>query len=432
MAYQPLINALKKNITVEEFFKLSPLGHQATENILINVLEKRFIVDSATDEMEELKFLQKKYLGHPRVSLMYLLLAEDCNLACRYCFIENNIAPQNKHPSRMSMETAQQAIKFFAKQIKLSKENTPLIIFYGGEPLLNWPVLKATIGIIEDFKRNKKLPKDTKISLVTNGTLITPEIARFLKNHLNDVAISIDGPKVVTNKNRVFLNNAGVYRKAMQGLKLLRNEGMEPGISCTLSKSSIDHFKNILKWFKDINVHNIGLNIIRPTPQFPADSEYADHVADALIKGYEFLSKREIYEDRMARKVKTFTEGKVYPYDCAGCGNQIVVSSLGKVGICAGFTETKKYFMTDVSDCSFDHRTDKIFLLWSKKSPLATKKCFDCPAIGVCGGGCPHNAELNKKSLDDIFCVHAKKTLEYLIWNLYEQHLRKNLKHGKI
>jgi len=152
-----------------------------------------------------------------------------------------------------------------------------------------------------------------------------------------------------------------------------------------------------LEWLKNIEVYDVGLNIIRPTLRFPVDPGYADQVADSLIEGYKFLSKQEIYEDRMERKVKTFIEGIVYPYDRAGCGNQIVVSSSGKVGVCAGFTGTKKYFMTDVFDRSFDHRTDQTFLLWSKKSPLAMKECFDCPAIGICGGGCPHNAELNKK-----------------------------------
>jgi len=51
-------------------------------------------------------------------------------------------------------------------------------------------------------------------------------------------------------------------------------------------------------------------------------------------------------------------------------------------------------------------------------------QCFGCEAIGLCGGGCPINAELNFGSiwaLDTRFCIHTKSTLEWMIWDQYFQ-----------
>ena len=71
-----------------------------------------------------------------------MITSEQCNLACKYCFLGNNDAYKRSHFSleNMSIETADKAVDFFINQIKLSdmdfEDNKPVIIFYGGEPLV--------------------------------------------------------------------------------------------------------------------------------------------------------------------------------------------------------------------------------------------------------------------------------------------------------
>ncbi len=80
--------------------------------------------------------------------------------------------------------------------------------------------------------------------------------------------------------------------------------------------------------------------------------------------------------------------------------------------------------MTTVDDDQFDPRLDPVFLEWSRRSPLAMAACQDCVALGICGGGCPLNADNEEGSiwgLDKRFCVHCKMTLEWLVWDLYEK-----------
>ena len=80
--------------------------------------------------------------------------------------------------------------------------------------------------------------------------------------------------------------------------------------------------------------------------------------------------------------------------------------------------------MSNISDDDFIAIDDPTFIEWSKLTPLNNEECYSCPALGICGGGCPINA-MNLKpdntihSIDERFCVHSKKTLEFFINDLY-------------
>ena len=137
------------------------------------------------------------------------------------------------------------------------------------------------------------------------------------------------------------------------------------------------------------------------------------------------LRKRGIYEDRMMRKLKAFSKAQVYFSDCAATsGGQIVIAPDGQVGICHGCLHDKRYFVSNVNDEVFDCTKDPNFIEWSQLTPVNHEECLSCPALGICGGGCPINAMNSKKgntihSIDTRFCAHAKKTLDFLIHDLY-------------
>ena len=91
-----------------------------------------------------------------------MITSEQCNLACKYCFLGNNDECKRSNFSleNMSVETADKAVNFFVKQIKLSgmdfEDNKPAIIFYGGEPLVNYDVLVYIAEKVNDLRRVEK------------------------------------------------------------------------------------------------------------------------------------------------------------------------------------------------------------------------------------------------------------------------------------
>ena len=95
------------------------------------------------------------------------------------------------------------------------------------------------------------------------------------------------------------------------------------------------------------------------------------------------MINKNIFEDRIMRKVDAFVDGKIYPFDCgASGGGQIVIAPDGDVGVCHGYLGDRKYFCTNIHDITFDPTKDPVFLEWSKRSPLNLDACKTCPALG--------------------------------------------------
>ena len=184
-------------------------------------------------------------------------------------------------------------------------------------------------------------------------------------------------------------------------------------------------FRSVMDFIDTVKPSSIGFNVLMTDKDFKVYQGYNDDAAEFLIRAYEKFSEDGLYEDRMMRKVNSFIKSEVYPFDCGATGgNQLVFSPSGKVGICHGYLQDKKFFPTTVDDDSFDPCSDGVFKEWAIRSPLNMEECQGCEALGICGGGCPLNAERNLGSiwdLDERFCVHARKTLEWLVWKLYEK-----------
>lgn len=148
---------------------------------------------------------------------------------------------------------------------------------------------------------------------------------------------------------------------------------------------------------------------------------YAEEVSGALIECFKFFRERGIHEDRVMRKVEAFEQGRIYYYDCGGCGQQLVVTPDGLIGVCQGYWGGK-YFISPDED--FNPLTHPVWDEWRRRSPLAMPECKQCIALSLCGGGCPYSADRRHGSiwaLDEVFCVHAKKTVRFLLKDLLSQ-----------
>ena len=136
------------------------------------------------------------------LTTMVLNVTNQCNLSCTYCYEygEDKIVDteNGRQPKFMTEETARQSVEFMLKE---SGDNTVAhITFFGGETLLNFPVLAKTIAYAR--RRGAELGKIVDFSLTTNATLLKPEIIEFLAAERVGVTISIDGPREVQDKFR--------------------------------------------------------------------------------------------------------------------------------------------------------------------------------------------------------------------------------------
>lgn len=371
------------------------------------LVKKRFLVPYNYSEEEYLASFTKELKID--IHLMYLLVAQSCNLCCGYCFesLDNFVG------KLMPNKVATRAIDYFY-QISTPERK---VIFYGGEPLLNKDVF---IEAVQRIRNHAEKGFDTKISMVTNGTLLDEQLALFIKDNLVDVAVSIDGPKNIHNLARKNKGNKGSYEEAFRGFNLLKEIGANPSISCTIGKHNVGVLEEVAHFFvDDLKPYTVGFNLMI------GDNELACRIDDAtesLLKAYKILRDGGIYEDRIMRRLEPILNGKFHLKDCAAYGNQIAVRYDGKVGPCHAFCADGNYFDGDISNIDFEINKE-IFQKWEHRSQLFNHECLKCPAILLCGGGCAYNAHLKTSDINGIdtnICTHTQILLNWVIEEIWQ------------
>ncbi|MHC6201879.1 radical SAM protein [Breznakiellaceae bacterium SP9] len=364
----------------------------------------------------------RESIDPPHVEIAYFILSEACNCNCSYCFVKHDMG-EGFTPHAMTPEVAHAAIDTYARLID-QQENGKKIVLFGGEPLLNVPVIKDIVKTVEDYKTHKRLPADLGISLLTNGTLLTDELAAYFQKHTVGIGISIDGNEAVNDAVRVFASGGGTYRSIIRGIETAKRHGCGFSVSVTVAETGIEHFDSTMAQIDALGVKEVVVNMLFDN-EASDKSGYTEQAADFMLRAYAHLRANGINEERVTRKMNAFTNAQVYPFDCCAAGaKQIIVAPDGAIGICHSQLGTRTDFTGSVFDPAFDPKNDGAFMEWSKRTPLNMPECLPCPALGICGGGCPVAARKKQGSiwnLDERFCVHAKKTLEWLIWDLFEK-----------
>ncbi|OON93642.1 MAG: hypothetical protein ATN31_05665 [Candidatus Epulonipiscioides saccharophilum] len=160
-------------------------------------------------------------LEDTQIKHISLELTERCNLRCKYCiYHEDQCGFRNFGMTDMSFEVAKKAIDI----LKLSNESTVYLSFYGGEPLLKFNLLQECIQYCTETLHNKTII----YNMTTNATLISEDIAKYLMNIENfSITISLDGPKMIHDKNRIFSIGEGSFDKCYQGVQNLINAAQD-------------------------------------------------------------------------------------------------------------------------------------------------------------------------------------------------------------
>lgn len=187
-------------------------------------LAKWKILTQSEDEDDKVLHFVKSRMPKPAISICYFILSEQCNLACKYCFLGNNDKEKRHNflSENMTTETADKAIEFFIRQMKVSgldtEDNQAAIIFYGGEPMVNYSILKYVANKINSLRSTEKCLKNAELSMVTNGLLLNEERITELRDMGVSIAISIDGVTEEANAMRVDVVGNPVFSRILETL----------------------------------------------------------------------------------------------------------------------------------------------------------------------------------------------------------------------
>ncbi|HBH0612317.1 TPA: radical SAM protein, partial [Clostridioides difficile] len=195
-----------------------------------------------------------------------IFVTEDCNLRCTYCYEGNDKKKEN-----MSYETADKTIDFICNKELESNSDYTTIVLHGGEPFINFDLIKYIHRDLVDRLSDKKILFD----ITTNGTIINDEIIEFIAKNVKNISISIDGKKNIHDINRIDANGVGTYEKVMENGKRLIDKGIYVRARMTYNSNTVKYlyesvydiakqgFKNIapISDFMDKNWDNSHIKI---------------------------------------------------------------------------------------------------------------------------------------------------------------------------
>ena len=397
--------------------------------IIDDLVEKHLLAKDNKDDLGVYVQLFEKGMQQYQIQHMYFIPTTECNFRCKYCFVEDD--SKKLKPVFMSEKVARKGLEVFG-QLSQNANNITMT-FYGGEPLLNAKVLYKAMYYVRELEERNIFKKHVSMSLLTNGALVDQETAKTLKETETKVSVSIDGPKHLHDLSRLYVEGTTTFDDAIKGFYKLQDAGVSPGISCTISKYNVDSLEEVAEYIaKSLKPSGMGFNILLPLidSENPVNVSH-EYATEQLIKAFQILRKYGIYEDRVMRRVRPYTESKVHLKDCMGVGGQIVLEPSGQIGPCQAYLGLDHYFPLNINNLH-DNLTNitsdniyknKLFDEWRHRFPFNMKECSQCYAISICGGGCPYAAEVNHGTIweiDDRVCSQAKKVMEWMIWDTFD------------
>ncbi len=366
-------------------------------------------VEATIDEMEYHDVLttgdgKPKFPSMPATDFplqrMVLNVTNQCNLSCGYCYeySEDKIALTKDKPKYMTDPVAQAAIDTLFIE---SKGRPSLhVTFFGGESLLNFPLMQSTVAYTDAKAAEEGRKLD--YSLTTNATLLTEEIADFLAEHRFGVTVSIDGDRELHDKMRVFHNGRGSYDTIAPRIKMLlaRHKTNSIGARVTLS-SGVRHVRRIYDHLtQEFGFAGVGFSPATASTDrlYKIGGEKMDQVLDQFAElAWEFrdyaLRDGRHYFTNAFDTVKELHNGISKAYTCGAGLGMLGVGTSGDIGACHRFVDAPVAQMGNVMTGGVDHEARRDFL--EDHHIGARPDCHSCWVRPVCAGGCYHESFIN-------------------------------------
>jgi uncharacterized protein len=370
------------------------------------------------------------YPDQPRIKALCLLMTNECNLRCEYCFA--NAGDYNTgNKGNMSLETGMKSIDLL---IQASGQRKNLDIdFFGGEPLINWDTVVALTHYCE--KTGPKHGKNIRLTITTNAMLLDDDKIEFIEKHMSNCVLSLDGREEIHNRMRKLPCGKGSYEKITQNIKRFISKKTPNSyfIRGTFTRNNLDFSKDVL------HIRSLGATSISIEPVVgPLDAAYTIKKRDlpVVFKEYERLAEEIILQEKKGNSFEFFhfnmdlNSGPCSYKRLKGCGvgtEYVAIAPNGDVYPCHQLTGEKKFLMGNVNNNSFDSLvSEDNRTLFAKLLVPRKMVCDLCWAKYYCSGGCPANAYFDTGNLlgqYEIGCVMQKKRLECALWIKALKHL---------
>lgn len=382
-----------------------------------------------------------KDIAKPALRTVALNLTNNCNFACRYCFA--NHGNYGNPGIVMNISTAKKAIKLLFKSVTENDQERAAIAFFGGEPLLEWKLIKEIVRFAKD---NSPKNINLRFLITTNASLMDTRKIKFMKDNNFSVMVSIDGPEKENDKNRIKPNGEGTYKEIINNIREA-NKKLPLTFRATITNNNVDLVK-IVEHFKSLNARMITFGLDNNHLNRENYAQIGDNYEKLRKKYHKDLTSGEIYEITNFSQILfqlLFKERKIS--HCNAGLSYLGVAADGLMYKCPRFTDISGHQFADINDLNKVEKKLNIFRQKLRENAGERNiNCSQCPYIFLCGGLCHYDLFQKNKSVLDLIpeqCQLRKKiyyeTIK-LYANLPESTKRKyfcqitdlNLKGGEI
>ena len=352
------------------------------------------------------------------VKALCLHVAHTCNLNCAYCF-----ASQGKYHgdwALMSFEVGKQALDFLMEHSG-TRRNLE-VDFFGGEPLMNWEVVKRLVGYARSVEKERG--KNFRFTLTTNGMLIDDEVIDFVNREMSNVVLSLDGRKEINDRTRVDYAGNGSYERIVPKFQKLvaARGGRNYYIRGTFTHANPDFTRDIFHMADDLGFTELSMEPVVCAPGDAAALNDAD--LEIVKEQYEILAKDMLRRQKEGRPITFYhymldlTEGPCIYKRISGCGSgteYMAVTPWGDLYPCHQFVGEEAYKLGDVWNGVQNTALREEFRACNA---YARPDCDGCWARLYCSGGCAANAYHATGSIRGVYkagCELFRKRIECAI-----------------
>jgi radical SAM protein with 4Fe4S-binding SPASM domain len=348
-------------------------------------------------------------------------ITDRCNLSCTHCYSKSG--PGRSNEGELTTPEALRVID------DLADMGVPLILFTGGEPLL-----REDIWELARYAGNRGL----KTALSTNGTLITSDIARRIRDSgIEYAGISLDGARAETHDR--FRNSPGAFKKTLAAFAACREAGLRCGVRVTLTTENCQELEALVDLALALGASRFCLYWLVPTGR--GSDSYSrlqlnrNEVTEALSLLYrkaketdpdtmEFLTV-DAPQDCIHLLASMERDGSEDLADArmlleslhGGCSAGTRVADIdvqGDVYPCQ-FARSREFLVGNIREQPFSalwsDGTNPVLSLFRRKDARFGGRCSGCTWRDLCGGGCRVRAHAVEGDFlaEDPFCFTQKR-----------------------
>ncbi len=351
------------------------------------------------------------------IKALCLHVAHSCNLNCAYCF-----AAQGKYQGEralMSFETGKRALDFLIENSG-TRRNLE-VDFFGGEPLMNWDVVKKLVEYARTIEKEKG--KNFRFTLTTNGVNVDDDVIEFSNREMSNVVLSLDGRKEIHDRYRVDYSGKGSWDLIVPKFqKFVKERGNKNYyMRGTFTHANPDFLEDIKQML------SLGFTELSMEPVVCASgdpSELTEEDKAVVLEQYEKLAELMLEKDKEGKPFTFYhymidlKGGPCIYKRISGCGSgteYMAVTPWGDLYPCHQFVGDEKFRLGDIWNGVSNTAVQDEF---AACNVYARPDCHDCWAKLYCSGGCAANAYHSTGSVTGIYeygCELFRKRMECAI-----------------